>query len=358
MKYIHIAISALLACTAFCSCRESKFKIEGDITDASGKSLVLEKSDFHGNWIAVDSTKVGDSGHFSISSESPASPEIYRLSMGDRFIYFPVDSIESLNLKTTEKGFGHTFSLTGSANAEQLAAFEKELMGLSKPDSAALATFKRNVYTKYIQNGKGSIVSYYVLTKFFDNKPLYNPENPEDAKYYAAVATQFDNYRPNDPHGKMVHEVSLEAMRRRNSAQGKKTMIQANETGIIDISLPDASGNIVKLSQVVGKGKQTVVIFSMMNENESPAFNRELARIYESHKGAVEFYQISFDSDQYEWREAARNLPWINVIDPNGTSSTAIADYNVTGMPAIFLYNASGELTDRPASLKALENRL
>lgn len=356
MKIRHIAIGITALSGILLSCNEAKFRIEGEVAGGEGESLVLEKSDFGGRWIAVDSTKIGNGGKFSIGGDAPASPEVYRLSLGDRFIYLPVDSIENLTLTTTADNFGHSYTLSGTQQAELMAAFETEMMGLQNPDSASLANFKRSVFTKYIKDGEGSILSYYVLTKIYDGKPLYDPADPQDMKYYSAVATQFENYKPNDPHGKMVKEVSLAAMKKRNSEQGKKNVIEANEIRVIDIALPNTENKTTRLSDVVGKGKPVIVVFSMMLDENAPAFNRELARIY--NKGGVEIYQISFDAAQYEWREAARNLPWINVLDPNGTASTALLDYNVGGLPAVFLYNAAGDLVARPESLKDLERRL
>lgn len=358
MKIQHIALSAAFFSLALASCGEARFKIDGEVYGADGKSLVLEKSDFHGRWIPVDSVRVDGSGRFSIKADAPASPEVYRLTLGDRFVYLPVDSVETLTLTTSAADFGSRFTLTGTPQAERMAAFEQDLLALGDPDSAALASFKRDVYSKYIKDGQGSIVSYYVLTKFYGDKPLYDPADPQDAKYYAAVATQFDNFRPGDPHGRMVKEVSLQALRARNSARGKKNVIEANEIRVLDIDLPDENGGNVRLSDVVGKGKPVVVIFSLMNEPQSPDFNRQLARIYNSKGGAVEFYQVSFDTGQYEWREAAKNLPWITVLDPRGASSSAIVDYNVGSLPAVFIYDAGGDLVDRPATLSDLEKIL
>lgn len=343
----------------FASCDGSpKFIINGSVEGAGNKSLVLEKSDFHGYWIPVDSTRTDGSGRFSIKAQAPASPEIYRLSMGDRFIYFPVDSVETVTLSTSEKDFGSDFTLEGSDNACNLASFEKELLSLSNPDSTALARFKRDVYTKYIKDGRGSIVGYYVLTKIYGNKPLYDPADKEDAKYYAAVATQFDQFRPEDPHGRMVKEVSLSAMKERNRAKGKHTVIEAPEIKVLDIELPDENGRNVKLSDVVGKGKPVAVIFSMMTDENSHVFNRELAQVYNAKAGAVQFYQVSFDDGQYEWREAAKNLPWITVLDPAGNASSAIMDYNLSVLPAVFIYNAAGELVDRAESISDLKKKL
>lgn len=358
MKIHHIIMALAAFGGLLSSCGEPKFSISGEVDGGEGKSLVLEKADFNGQWIAVDSTRIGKDGRFSIKSDAPGSPEIFRLSLGDSFIYLPVDSIESLSVTSTAAGFGRDFTVTGTQQAELLAAFEKELMNLSAKDSVTMDGFKRSVYTKYIKEGQGSILSYYVLTKFFDDKPLFDPTDANDSKYYSAVATQFANYRPGDPHGKMVESVALDALRKYNSARGKKNVVEAAELRVIDIALPDRTGKTVRLSDVVGKGKPVVVVFSMMNTPEAPVFNRELSRIYNSRKGAVEIYQISFDEGRYEWREAAANLPWINVIDPNGTSSTALRDYNVGSLPAVFLYDAAGDLVERPESLKALESKL
>lgn len=347
LRCLPTAAIALLGASLVCSCGSPEFKVKGEIEGGGGKTVVLEKADFHGQWIPVDSTRIASSGSFSISAPAPASPEIYRLSLGERFVYLPVDSIETVTLVSSEAGFGNSFSLDGTPNARSLAAFEKELQQLHQPDSARLADFKKRVYGKYIQNAQGSIVGYYVLTKFHDGKPLYDPADPADAKYYAAVATQFEQYRPGDPHGRMVRQVSLDAMRRQNRESGRKHVVEAQELSVLDICLPDENNKTRKLSETVGKGKPVLLVFSMMNAAESPAFNRKLREVQGR---GYEIFHVCFDAGQYEWREAARNLPWTTVLDPNGTSSTALVDYNVTQLPALFIYDASGELISRPAS--------
>lgn len=348
-----IVVAGLTACD-----NNKDFKVEGEIQSADGKYVVLEKPDFAGQWIPIDSALVDKSADFAINAPAPDYPEIYRLKLNNKYIYFPIDSIETVSVKSSYDKFGIDFSLSGSANAEKMAAFEKELMALNTKDTTKVKQFKKDVYTKYMMDARGSIVSYYVLTKFVDGHELYNSSDIEDAKYFAAVATQFDQYRPNDPHGRLVKNVSISAMRNRNSQLGKKTVISANEVKVIDVTLPDENAKKVKLSDVVGKRKPVVVIFSLMNEPESPEFNRSLHSLYTSANGAVEFYQISFDSDQYQWRDAARNLPWITVFDPDGMTSTALTDYNVTAVPVMFYYDANGDLIDRADNLDQLAKLL
>ena len=266
--------------------------------------------------------------------------------------------METVRIETSADKYGNDFKLSGTPQAERLDAFEKEVLKYAASDQKDAEGFKRQVYSKYIMDSQGSILSYYVLTKIVGDKPLFDAADHDDAKYYAAVATQFEQYRPNDPHGKMVRNAALNALKQRNTAQGKRKVISAPELKVLDIELPNEKEQNVKLSDLVGKGKPVVVVFAMMNMEESPAFNRQLAQIYQRKGGAVQFYHISFDADQYAWREAARNLPWITVIDPTGTHSNALRDYNVGQLPAFFIYDAGGELRDRAQTLGDLDKKL
>lgn len=67
-------------------CGEPKFKVSGEVEGGADRSLVLEKSDFYGRWIPVDSVRIKSSGKFEMESDAPASPEIYRLSLDGKFI--------------------------------------------------------------------------------------------------------------------------------------------------------------------------------------------------------------------------------------------------------------------------------
>lgn len=351
-----VLLSASVLVIAGCS--EDKFKVNGEIEGGADKTVLLEKSDFQGRWIVLDSVKVASSGKFEIKSEAPASPEIYRLSLGDRFIYFPIDSVETVTIVSPADRFGTEFEVSGSEQAKNMASFEKELMALDINDEAKREEFKKNVYTKYIKDSQGGIIGYYVLTKVVGGKPLYDPANVSDARYYAAVATAFDYFRPNDPHTGMLRDVSIAGMRRKNSESGKARVVEAEEITMLDIDLQDVNGKNVKLSDIAGKGKKTVVIFAMMNEPESPALNLGLAELYSAMGGNVNFYQVSFDSDQYAWRDAAKNLRWTNVIDPAGMTSDVAVKYNLSSLPVFFIYSADGNLVDRADNVAELRKKL
>lgn len=340
------------------SCSDNKFKIKGEIYGGEGQSMVLEKSDFVGRWTPLDSTHINKNGAFSFSFPAAPSPDIYRLAINDKYIYIPVDSTETITVNSSLDKFGSDFSLTGSHNAEQLEKFEKELRNapVSNPDS--LKAFKRNIYSNYIMNAQGSILSFYILTKTINGKPVFNPEDNDDRKYFAAVATGFKALRPDDPHTALLEQTAINALKKRNSESGKYRTIEAEEIQLIDIDQQDETGKNVKLSDIAGKGKPVVVIFSLLNHPDSPELNIALANIYRRLNGKAEFYNVSLDNDQYAWREAARNLPWVTVYSPGETSSQDALRYNVFQVPSFYIYNSEGELVSRPLTIEELNKSL
>lgn len=348
---------AATSCIFLASCGEPQFKVKGEIYGADNKSIVLEKSDFHGQWVAIDSTRTSSSGSFSMKRPAPAAPEVFRLALGDRYIYFPVDSIETVTVNSSESDFGLNYTLSGTDKAEAMERFDKEVIALPAdvtPDS--LDSFKKRVFANYIKDAQGSIVSYYILTKTIGGNPLFSPDS--DYKYFAAVATGFKQTRPDDPHTALLEQTAVNALRKRGIATGKQIQLEAEEIKVLEIDLPDETGKNVKLSDYVGKGKPVVVMFSLLTHPDSPAHNMELSKLYNSKGGNVEFYQVSIDPDQYVWREAAKNLPWITVFDPDGTYSKNLRQYNVSEVPVFFIYNRAGELSDRASTTEELRKVL
>ena len=353
-KYLFLLISFTQIIS---SCSNNKFKIKGEIYGGEEKSVVLEKSDFTGRWLPVDSTRTNRNGGFSFSFPAPLAPDIYRLSLNNQYIYIPVDSVETITVTTSYDKFGSDFSLSGSRNAEMMAQFEKELHAVNTNNPDSLDSFKRHVFSNYMKDFRGSILSFYILTKTVDGKPLYSPAEDTDRKYFAAVATGYQATRPDDPHTAILEQTALRAIKQKNSEAGNFRAIEADEVSLIEIDRPNENGENIKLSSVTGKGKPVVVVFSLLNEPESPEFNIALSQIYKKHPG-VEFYNVSLDEDQYTWREAAKNLPWITVYSPGQSSSEDAVHYNVFQIPSYYIYNADGDLISRPMTLEELDKSL
>ena len=122
-------------------------------------------------------------------------------------------------------------------------------------------------------------------------------------------------------------------------------------------SLPTA-GNGGKLSEI-SKGRPVIVNFTAYQAEWSPALNMELNRLYTKYKdNGLLIYQISLDADKHFWMNAASNLPWTCVRDPQTVYSQVASLYNVKQLPAIFILDKKGNIIKRSDNIKQLEKDL
>lgn len=354
----YFATAASIAAIALAGgCGEKGFKIEGQLADSDNDKVLLEKADYSGYWTIVDSTRTDKKGNFKFSHPQQSGPEIFRLTLDDKYIYLPVDSTETLTVTSSKGQFGHDFTVAGTEQAARMAQFEKDLIAfvpyIGNADS--LKNFKKRIYNEYMHDGKGNVMSYYILTKTIGNQPLFDPTT-EDFRYIVAVANNYDHYRPEDAHTPFLLNLARAAQRHHNDQNGIRTVINAEEITMFEIALNDENGNEKKLSDLVGKGKPVVVAFTLMRDGTTPEINRQLAELYKA--GRIDIYNVSPDRDQYGWRESAANLPWTTVLDPSAGQDKAFRQYNVGELPTFFIYNSNGELTDRCASVKEIREKL
>lgn len=356
MKLKHLTITALIAATfVMASCSDkNKHGIKGNIKDApEGSYAVLEAPNDFGYWYAIDSAKIDSDGDFFIAYDAPKSPELYRVRYGDRFVYLPLDSTESLTLTGSAEAFDKDFVLSGSKLADNLTAFEREARRIEKianPDSTE--AFKRRVYNQYMAQSKGDMLSYYILTRSFGDGYLIDFTDP----IYSAVANAFQTYLPNDPHTAALVQRATEGQALRRKAKGHRNVVEAQEIAIIDMEFPDLKGKNHKLSESVGKGKPTVLVFTSFASPDNVAVSRALRTIYEA--GEADVYEVCYDTDHLVIENGAKGLPWIVVRDPEGLKSKMLLQYNVGALPTMFIYNSRGELSQRASTPEELRELL
>ncbi|MCM1517293.1 MAG: redoxin domain-containing protein [Pseudoflavonifractor sp.] len=352
MKRIYIIAAASLM---LASCGGNKWKVKGSIYGAEEKTVTLEAAD-NGRWYALDSTKADNNGSFSMSREAAGYPDIYRLRVGDRTIYFPIDSTETVTVTAGMSNPEEGYSLDGSTSAVMLADVERRLNALVRQKGVDAAVndslFKRELGGMVIGDPAG-IVTYYIISKRIDGRPLFNPDNRADLRIIGAVANAFDRYRPDDPRTGYLKSLYLNNRKRTTTAP--TDTIYASEARLFDINLLDETGKARSLAEVAGQGKVTVLNFTVYDVNASPAYNRELAKVYESRKSAgLEIYQVSVDPDEFKWRQSAKNLPWITVYNSPVDGSEALLHYNVTDLPATFIIDRQGDIVERVSDVTQL----
>ncbi|MDE5745600.1 MAG: DUF4369 domain-containing protein [Paramuribaculum sp.] len=337
------------AVLAFAGCSGSnEWKVSGQIEGADGQTMVLEASS-NGRWFPIDSVKLAGAGDFKFSHEAAGYPDIYRLRLGDKSLYFPIDSIESVTVLSKASAFDTEYTLTGSESAEMLMHVDKRVReaiaknGLGGIQSDTL--LKRELGGMMLGDPAG-IVSYYIINKKVGGVSLYNPENKVDNRIIGAVANAFDQYRPNDPRTEYLRKLFLS---NRRTANGTIATIEAPEVSLFDIDLYDNKGLKHSLNKVAEDNKVVLLSFTVYGAEASPAYNIVLNQVYDKYsKSGLEIYQVALDEDEYQWKQSAKNLPWVTVYNSPADGVATLSNYNVQILPTTYII-VNGELVDRIA---------
>ena len=248
------------------------------------------------------------------------------------------------------------FSATGNtkAVAEQIA----KLTGADICRIEAAEAYK-NVARKYIFSAPMSAAAYFALFQQIDGLLFFDLYDKADSKAYGAVATSYDHFYPESPRSKHLHNLALQSIK---VLRGQRPLnldnIKTEEISFLDIDLPTVTGQNTKLSDLA-KGKVVIVNFTAYQAEWSPSLNMELGKVYNNyHDKGLEIYQISLDTDVHFWKNAASNLPWMCVRDPESVYSQAAALYNVKQLPAVFILDKNGNLVKRLDNINNLESSI
>lgn len=348
-------IAVALSITA---CSSNEWTVKGDIEGGEGHLLTLEASS-NGGWYMLDSLTL-KSHKFDFSQPAAGYPDIYRLAIDGKYIYFPVDSIETVSLKTSLDKFGSEYTLEGSDATAMIMEVEKRVAQVvnTKGEYAVAIddSLKRDLAKMIIANPSG-IVAYYIINKKIGKTPIFNASVKSDLRIIGAVANAYTENRPNDPRTEYLKNLYL-ANKAMYTNYAKNDTVVVGQTHIFDINLNNPDGKKVSLANEATKGKVILLNFTSMTADESPAFNIELAKIYNEYKDrGFEIYQVSVDEDEYAWQKAAKNLPWISVY-AGVDNPKCLIEYNVNFIPALYVINRNGEISERITDITKIKSTI
>lgn len=373
-----ILLMALVAIALGACSSAPKFKVEGEVSGAGGKTLYLEASALEGI-VPLDSVKLKGSGSFTFKQACPVSPEFYRLRVGDKVINFSIDSTETVQVNAPYADFATAYTVEGSPNSSKIKELTLKQMQLQSnvnallqsmrehristdvfEDSLAtlLKNYKDEVKIGYIFAAPNTAAAYFALFQKLNNYLVFDPlNNKDDIRCFAAVATSLNNYYPHADRSKNLYNIVIKGMQNTRASRQKVMELPegvVNETGLIDISLRDIKGNVRKLSDL--KGKVIILDFTIYQSAVSASHNYMLRALYDKYAArGLDIYQVSLDADEHYWKTTTDNLPWVCVRDGNGIYSTVAASYNVQKVPSFFLINKKNELSARGESVKDLD---
>lgn len=340
---------------AACS-HSNSWRVEGTVEGAETDTPLILEASASGRWYPLDTVSLQSSGRFSFVREAAGYPDIYRLRIADRSIYFPIDSIETVTITARADAFDSDYTMSGSQSAESLMAVDRMMIDaaakLGVESAATDSAFKRTLANTLLADPSG-IVAYYIINKRIGGKPLFNPSNKLDLRIIGAVANAYSEQRPGDPRTAYLTRLFKENYAASAPVSyASSDTITAAEVGLLDISLYDENGSLKSLADVASKGKPVLLNFTVYSAETSPTVNIALNKIYERYRDrGLEIYQVGFDDDEYTWRQSARNLPWITVFNSPADGARLLMRYNVSALPATFLIDADGSISRRVTDL-------
>lgn len=356
------------------SCNKQNFVVNGTIENAKDSILYFENIGLE-EITCLDSVILDADGNFSFEEQKPEAPEFYRLRIADQIISLSIDSNEVVFVKAVYPEIATNYTVDGSENCKRIKELTLRQMDLQKQIekvtadetlSAAtesdsimrmLANYKTAVCNDYIFKNPSCASSYFALFQTIGNMLIFNPSTDKnDVKVFAAVATSWDTFYPNAKRGLNLHNIAIEGMN--NTRIPKRDTLSVDpskveESGIINITLPDNQGKMRKLSEL--KGKVVLLHFNVFNTENSPAIIMQLRDLYNKyHSSGFEIYQVSFDENEHFWKTTTAKLPWICVRDGNCEASQYIPLYNIQSIPSYYLIDRTNTLKSRDSQIKDL----
>ncbi|MDE6326752.1 MAG: AhpC/TSA family protein [Duncaniella sp.] len=350
---IFFAIIATAVTITACSDSNS-WTVKGNISGANDKTILVQASD-NGRWYTLDSIKTGKSGKFNYSHKAAGFPDIYRLSLDGRSIYFPIDSIETVTISADTAAFDTGYTLSGSQLAENMMNIDRRIMTAVAAGTqvASDEQLKRELTQQLLADPAG-ILSYYIINKNVGGKPIFNPADKKDNKVIGAVANAYNIMRPADPRTSYLKRLYLSNRPRIETNEPGDTL-HAREIKAFEINLYDNRGTRHSLLEELGKSNIVILNFTAYAADESPAFNIALNKVYEKyHANGLEIFQVSLDDNEHVWKSTAANLPWITVLN-SVADNTVILNYNVQSLPTTYIFNRNGELVERVDDITTLD---
>lgn len=357
MKKLYIAAMIGAAMSVFCNCSDQNkgWGINGNLTDGADNTLLIEGFN-NGNWYLVDSVKARN-GKFEYRAEAPAKyPDIMRLNLNGKYIYFPVDSVDVVTVVSDTLDFDHNYTLDGTVQARTVKSLDSivaaSLAAKGVEATIADANLKRDLFNKAFSDPSVASV-YYLINKSVGNRQLFNLSDPVDLRLYGAVAQRFSTERPDDPRTSYLAAVFK---RGRQAQNGPTHRLEVPETSLIDIERADISGKMQSLADIASKGGVTILSFTAYGMEASPAYNALLFKLFDKYKDSgMQIYQISFDDDETFWRQTAANLPWTAVWNTTTGGNQPLVSYNVGALPTTFIIDRNGSLAERVSDPTQLE---
>lgn len=322
--------------------------ISGQIDNAAGLEMFLDKSTIGGANNILTKAAIDDSGNFALSFPDGLEPGIYQLRVGAQRAAIALNGQDGeISIDGELSTFGrYGFTIDGSKEAESMVATFKQLsqMRPSIDDIKAIVDTASNPQV-------GAYIAFQTLARVGEQGlPVHK----------AALARMAENDPMAINYRKYVNSLEAQIAQRR-SAEKIKVGQPAPE-----IALPNPSGQVYRLSDLQGK----VVLLDFWASWCGPCRreNPNVVKVYDKYKeDGFTIYSVSLDGidprrsggmsvEQLAQANEGQRNRWVGAIEKDGLtwpyhvselkkwSGQVSAEYGVTGIPKTFLIDREGNI--------------
>lgn len=372
-------IFLFIALVILCSCsNKDKIKLEGKINNAQPESIIYLYEQQVTESKLLDSLELSSNGKFKFTIKT-TEPRFYFLRIGrSEMINLLLSPGETPVLSADASKIFSSVSINGSAGTKLVLALVqkhdsvlKHLDSLVKkyeqikddPASETQISLLNNDFKnskleerkntiKFIIENYKSMASIMALYLKYDTSE-YVLQYPRDLQYYKIVSDTLSKMYPTSKQVKAV-KADFDKMYKMEQSLVLQNMIKNAKNSIPEIALPDAKGDTIRITNLMGK----IILLSFWS-SESKAclmINRDYLYLYKKYgKLGLVIYQVSVDSDKNKWLAAVKDIPWISVAEINKENSYSAKVYNVSQIPASFLIDQKGSFKGKNLNVSELD---
>ncbi|MCF8223284.1 MAG: DUF4369 domain-containing protein [Bacteroidales bacterium] len=378
-KLVFFVLLALLAA----GCKNHNLVINGVYPFDGHDILYLKKVDLK-NPIAVDSATINNSGKFRFKTTID-EPSFYTLGFdNNEFITIVAEPGDQINIEFKAKRLQNEYSVEGSVESEKIRKLDKKLgRTLLKLDSLSReynkiagndeeqekATSLEKAYLDVLNEQRNFNIAFILdnLSKLSAIKALYQSidENtfvlykPRDLQYLKLVSDSLSKYYP----GISLTKSLISNLEEELNQMYADRITQAAEIADpvkLDANLKNIQGQRIRLSDVM-ENNYVLLTFWSAESRECISNNLFLKNVYSLyHNDGLEIYQVNLDADEDTWRKSVNfdELPWISVREDDPSSPITARIFNVTGVPANYLFDKEGNIIGKDMFGKSLKIKL